>query len=166
MGARDGQIGIDLFVDSSTWWFDLFLGLVAGSGLILIWLGAKRVLPTAKLLEIELADLLGPMKTSEIIALALLSGFAEELFFRGAVQGSWGWIPATALFALLHAGPGASYRIWTGFAALAGLTLAWLMIWRGNLLAPVVTHVLVNGINLKRLARLPKSQSNAETPTV
>ena len=33
--------------------------------------------------------------------------------------------------------------------------------------APIgVTHVLVNGINLKRLARLPESRSNAENQTV
>lgn len=159
LGLRDGQIGFKLFFDPGSWWIDLGLGLVAGSLLILVWILARQTLPAARRLENELAELLGALRTGEVIGLALLSGFAEELFFRGAVQGAWGWIPATVLFALLHAGPGATFRIWTVFAAIAGLTLAGLMIWRGNLLAPVVAHVMVNGINLDRLSRL------SETPT-
>lgn len=158
LGLRQGRIGFGLFVDPDNWWLDAGIGLAAGGLLIAVWLVARQTMPLARSLEVELAELLGPLKTSEIIGLALLSGFAEELFFRGAVQGAWGWIPATVLFALLHAGPGASYRIWTGFAAIAGLVLAGLMIWRGNLLAPVVAHVVVNGVNLDRLSRLPEAQ--------
>ena len=159
LGLRQGRIGVDLFVDTQVWWLDVGLGLVAGGLLIAIWLAARRFLPTARSLETELAELLGPLTTSEVIGLALLSGFAEELFFRGAVQGAWGWVPATVLFALLHTGPGASYRIWTGFAAIAGLVLAGLMIWRGNLLAPVIAHVVVNGVNLSRLSRQPEARN-------
>lgn len=158
LGLRQGRIGFGLFVDPDNWWLDAGIGLAAGGLLIAVWLVARQTMPLARSLEVELAELLGPLKTSEIIGLALLSGFAEELFFRGAVQGAWGWIPATVLFALLHAGPGASYRIWTGFAAIAGLVLAGLMIWRGNLLAPVVAHVVVNGVNLDRLSRLPEAR--------
>jgi membrane protease YdiL (CAAX protease family) len=155
LGLRQGRIGLDLFVDLDSWWLDAVIGLAAGGLLIAVWLLARQVLPGARDLEAELAELLGPLKTSEVVGLALLSGFAEELFFRGAVQGAWGWVPATLLFAVLHAGPGSSYRIWTGFAAVAGVVLAGLMIWRGNLLAPVITHVVVNGVNLDRLTRLP-----------
>jgi membrane protease YdiL (CAAX protease family) len=102
------------------------------------------------------------MDLSEVVALALLSGFAEELFFRGAVQGSWGWLPATVLFALLHTGPGPAFRLWTLFAAVAGLVLGALMIWRGNLLAPVVAHGLLNGINLGRLVRRERGSSSVD----
>jgi len=151
VGMREGRIALDLFCDPKTWWLDLVIGSAAGGLLVFLWLGVRRVLPTARDLENQLAEALGPLATGEILGLALLSGFAEELFFRGAVQGAWGWVPATILFALLHAGPGPSYRVWTGFAAVAGLALAGLMIWRGNLLAPVVTHALVNGVNLSRL---------------
>jgi membrane protease YdiL (CAAX protease family) len=151
VGMREGRIALDLFFDPQMWWLDLVIGSAAGGLLVFLWLGVRRALPTARDLEIQLAEALGPLATGEILGLALLSGFAEELFFRGAVQGAWGWAPATILFALLHAGPGPSYRVWTGFAAVAGLALAGLMIWRGNLLAPVVTHALVNGVNLTRL---------------
>lgn len=163
MGLRDGRIRVDLFINLEAWWIDLGVGLAAGSLLILVWILARQTLPAARRLEAELAELLGELGTSEVVGLALLSGFAEELFFRGAVQGAWGWLPATILFALLHAGPGATFRIWTAFAAIAGLTLAALMIWRGNLLAPVVTHVLVNGINLDRLSRLSEAETSAQS---
>ena len=42
-------------------------------------------------------------------------------------------------------------------AAVAGLVLAALMEWRGNLLAPIVTHAVVNGVGLWRLSR-PRSR--------
>ena len=111
----------------------------------------RRFSERARELERQVSGLLGPLQPTEVIALALLSGFAEELFFRGAMQASWGWLPTTVLFALIHSGPGPAYRMWTLFAAVAGLVLAGLMLWRGCLLAPVVAHVLVNGINLGRL---------------
>lgn len=164
MGLREGRIGVDLFIDLESWWVDLGVGLFAGSVLILVWILARQNLPAARRLETELAEMLGHLTTSEVVGLALLSGFAEELFFRGAVQGTWGWFPATVLFALLHAGPGSTFRVWTAFAGIAGLTLAALMIWRGNLLGPVVTHALVNGINLDRLSRLSGTLPSAPSP--
>lgn len=141
------------FVHSETWWVDLIAGILAGVALVVIWQAARRWCSSARRLEALLAELLGPLDRSEVMGLALLSGFSEELFFRGAMQGAWGWLPATILFALLHSGPGAAYRVWTAFAAVAGVVLAALMIWRGNLLAPVVAHTVVNGWNLGRLAR-------------
>jgi membrane protease YdiL (CAAX protease family) len=150
----DGPIPLSLFVDLRGWWIDLLLGV--GSGLVLlgIWWGAERIFPLARQLEEQLAAVLGPLTASEAFALAVISGLAEELFFRGAVQGQWGWLPATVLFAVLHSGPGRAFRLWTLFAVLAGALFGGLMEWRGNLLAPVVGHFLVNGVNLRRLASL------------
>lgn len=87
------------------------------------------------------------------MALALLSGFAEELFFRGAVQGSLGLWAGTAIFALVHTGPHRSFRLWTAFAAAAGLLFGVLFAWRGSLLAPIAAHVAVNAVNLRELSR-------------
>ncbi len=156
VGARGGRIRLELFVDPAGWWIDLGLGIAAGGLLLGLWQAGLRLLPAASELEDKLGELLRGIETSEAVALALLSGFAEELFFRGAVQGAWGWPVATLLFALLHVGPGAAFRSWTVFAALAGLVFAGLMLWRGNLLAPVIAHALVNAINLGRLARRPE----------
>jgi len=152
IGWREGRIRLELFVDPAGWRIDAGLGL-GGAGLLLgLWELARRALPPARALERRLASLVVGATASELAALALLSGFAEELFFRGAVQGQWGWLVATLLFALLHTGPGPAFRTWTLFAATAGALFGALAAWRGNLLAPVLAHMLVNGVNLPRLA--------------
>ena len=152
IGFQKGVIPLSLFLDTRRWWLDLGLGLGAGLLLLGLWAAAERIFPLARDLEARLAQALGPLSGSEAFALALLSGFAEELFFRGAVQGTLGLVAATLLFGLLHSGPGKELRLWTLFALLAGGTLGFLMQWRGNLLGPVAGHFLVNAVNLRRLA--------------
>jgi len=153
IGMRRGVIPWSLFFDVRTWWLDLLLG--SGAALLLLgtWLGAERTVPLARDLDRQIMAALGPIQRGEAVALAVLSGFAEELFFRGAVQGAFWWLPATLAFAVLHSGPGKAFRLWTLFAAVAGLIFAGLAVWRGNLLAPIVGHFLVNAVNLGRLAR-------------
>lgn len=163
VGVREGTIPLGLFVDPEVWWLDLGLGLGAGFVLVGLWEGTRRLLPGALSLEDHLTALLHGVDGTEVLALAVLSGFAEELFFRGAVQGSWGLIPATLLFALLHTGPDPAFRLWTLFAAIAGLALGGLMLWRGNLLGPAVAHFLVNAINLRRLAARPLPEGPPDT---
>ncbi|MEA2692917.1 MAG: protease family protein [Acidobacteriota bacterium] len=153
IGIARGVIPLALFVDRRLWALDLAAGAAAGLLLVGVWHLASRFLPTARDLEAALARILGGIPASEVVALALLSGFAEELFFRGALQGSFGFLPATILFALLHSGPGRAFRLWAVFAALAGLLFGGLMLWRGNLLAPFTGHFVVNAINLRSLSR-------------
>jgi uncharacterized protein len=153
IGARHGVIPLSLFLDRQRWWLDLGLGAAAGLLLLGAWWWAERTFPLARELEARLAEALGSITPSEALALAVLSGFAEELFFRGAVQETLGWAAATLLFGLLHTGPGKAFRLWTLFAFAAGALLGGLMAWRGNLLGPIVGHALVNGVNLRRLAR-------------
>lgn len=155
LGAREGTIALSLFVDPGTVHVDLGVGVAVGLGLVGLWELARRTLDSARQLEDELRKYLGGVETGEAIALALLSGFAEEIFFRGAVQAAFGWIAATALFTLLHVGPGRSFRLWTAFAAIAGLSFAGLVVWRQTLLAAIVAHVVVNAINLHRLVKQP-----------
>src|SRR5689334_8966009 len=166
IGIRESApIPLRLFVDPRQWWLDALLGLGSGALLLGLWRGAEGVSPLARRLQEQLSAILGSLTGPEAFALALISGFAEELFFRGAVQGQWGWLAATVLFAVLHTGPGRAFRVWTLFAVVAGGLFGGLMVWRGNLLAPVVGHFLVNGVNLRRLAsravdsvRLPRSE--------
>jgi membrane protease YdiL (CAAX protease family) len=166
IGLRLGVIPLSLFVDRDGWWIDLGVGIAAGLLLLGAWWGAERTFPLARDLEARLGEALGPVTPSEAVALALLSGFAEELFFRGAVQGALGWTAATILFGLLHSGPGKAFRLWTLFAVVAGALLGGIMMWRGNLLGPVAGHVLVNAVNLRRLARdsvrLPRDEPRAK----
>ena len=162
VGMREEVIPLALFVDPGGWWIDLALGVATGGALLAAWnLGIRR-LAAARALEDRLREVIGALSSEEAILLAVLSGIAEELFFRGGVQGSWGWVWATLLFALLHSGPGSAFGLWTAFAAIAGGLFGGLMAWRGNLLAPVVAHVLVNAVNLRRLGAI-HAREGAET---
>lgn len=153
VGSQRGRLGIELFVDPGSWWIDLGGGLALGGALLALWWALRRKVSAARNLEDELARLLAPLAVAEAVSLALISAVAEELFFRGAVQGQIGFLPAAVLFALLHAGPGKAYRIWTLFALAGGLALGALVALRGPLGGAIVAHLLVNGVNLVRLAR-------------
>lgn len=149
----DSGVCLSLFVDTARWPLDLGLGLGIALVVIVGWQGVCRVSTAAAALERKLASLVGDITTDEALAIALLSGFSEEFFFRGAVQGSLGWLLATILFALMHTGPGRALRMWSLYAFVVGLAFAGLMEWRQNLLAPVVAHVAINGFGLWRLSR-------------
>jgi membrane protease YdiL (CAAX protease family) len=152
-GAQRGRLGLELFVDPGSWWIDLGAGLGVGGALLTLWWALGRFVAAARQLEEELARLLAPLAVAEAIALAVISAVAEELFFRGAVQGAVGLLPAAVLFALLHAGPGKGFRVWTLFALAGGLALGALVALRGPLGGAILGHLLVNGVNLVRLAR-------------
>lgn len=110
IGNREGVIPLALFVDPGGWWIDLALGVGVAAVLLGAWWVLARRFAAGRELERKIAEVIGPLGVDQAIALAFLSGVAEELFFRGAVQGSWGWAWATVLFAVLHTGPGASFR--------------------------------------------------------
>jgi membrane protease YdiL (CAAX protease family) len=155
LGFEHGAIGRELFLSAETWWIDLALGAGAAALLLAIWTAARRFLPECRELESRITVLLGPLRLDEALALALISGLAEEVFFRGALQGAIGPVAATVVFAALHLGPGRAFRFWSVFALAAGALFCALALERGNLLAPIVAHVTINALQLARLARSP-----------
>lgn len=161
IGARDGTISLALFF-GPRWWLDLAAG--AGVGLFLLagWWGAAKVWSLARELEERIAQVLGSLDVSQAVALAVMSGFAEELFFRGAVQGSWGLGVATVLFAITHTGRERCFRLWTVFALISGLLFGALVVWSGTLLGAIAGHTLVNAVNLVRIA--VRDEAAAEDP--
>ena len=138
---------------SSNWVRDIGIGLVGAGVMVGASVLLTRQLPAARELEKEFGWILGEQRPVEIVYLALLSGVAEELLFRGALHEFIGPILATALFAAVHWPVNWSFRLWPVFALLAGALLAGERIWTNSLVAPVVTHVAVNAVNLFRIAR-------------
>ena len=98
-----------------------------------------------------LAELLGERSVRDCVVLAVASGVAEEAFFRGALQPALGWLLASLVFGLVHFAPRRDLLPWTGFALGAGLVLGALFEFTGNLVAPIVAHVGINAVNLRRL---------------
>lgn len=137
----------------------LDLGLGVGSGLLVLlgWTLLERSVRSAAELGRRLAEMLRGLTLAEALVLALLSSLAEELFFRGAVQGSWpgigGLLFATVLFAVVHSGPGREFRWWSLFALIAGGIMGTWVLLRGNLTAAIFMHWTVNTIQLARIAR-------------
>jgi len=101
-----------------------------------------------------LAGLIGRPRTAQILWLAVASGVGEEAFFRGALQPRVGLVAASLLFGLAHFVPRRAFLPWTGFSVVAGFLLGGLFELTGNLIAPVVAHALINGVNLSLLTRL------------
>ena len=90
----------------------------------------------------------GRSRSAECWLLALLSGVAEEAFFRGALQPQVGLLAASLLFGAAHFVPRRELLLWTVFSIAAGLLLGWLFDATGNLVAPIVAHAGINGVNL------------------
>jgi membrane protease YdiL (CAAX protease family) len=91
---------------------------------------------------------LGPVGPVEAILLALLSGVAEELLFRGALWHHLGFAGTTLLFGLVHVLPSRKLWLYPVFAIAAGALLGLLRDGQGNVLPPMLAHVLVNAANL------------------
>ena len=138
--------GVDWFPD---------LGLGIGAGMALLGLSALATARTGwgERLADRMAEVIAGVPFSHAIALALLSGFGEELFFRGALQPRVGWFVASLLFGMMHVGPGRDFLPWTVFAIAGGGVFGGLFLATGNLAAPIAAHVLVNAVNLPILAR-------------
>lgn len=131
---------------------DVGLGLGAGalvigvSALLTHWTGWGERLARA------LGELLGPLELRHCLALAALSGVAEEALFRGALQPQVGLVPASLLFALAHLAPRRDLAPWCLFSFAAGLLFGLLYEATGNLVAPVLAHAFVNAVNLRLLS--------------
>ena len=131
----------------------LLAGLAMGGGALL----ASEALTRFTRIGEDLADVLGErlvgLGTADAILLAFASGIAEEMFFRGALQPAVGLVLASLLFGACHFLPRRELMIWSAYAVLMGFAFGWLFEATGHLVAPIAAHVLVNAVNLPRLAK-------------
>ena len=130
------------------------LGLGVATGLVLVGLSraASQRTQAGRALARELSRVLGPLSPGRAWLFALVSGLAEEAFFRGALQPRVGLVAATLLFGAAHFVPRHGLRVWALFALLAGAWFGVLFRETGDLLAPALAHIVVNGLNLRWLA--------------
>jgi len=135
------------------WGRDLGLGVAAGVGVVLASHVFTEWTRMGDALARALAGTIGVMALPDLLLLAMASGLGEELLFRGALQPRVGLVWASLLFGCVHFVPRREFLPWTVFAILAGFLFGALFAWTGNLIAPVVAHTIVNGVNLPLLVR-------------
>ena len=107
----------------------------------------------ARALHLELREIISPLSSAEINVLALASGFAEELFFRGAMQPILGLLWTSLIFGAAHVGPKRVFFAWTTWAFLMGLLLGLIFELTGVLWGPILAHVLINHRNMTFIRR-------------
>ena len=143
------------------------LGFALGMGIVvgLASIASSEWMTRATKLGEALADTLGEslvgLSTADAILLALVSGTAEEMFFRGAVQPAVGLVWASILFGACHFLPRKELALWSLWAIVMGGALGALYEWTGHLAAPIAAHVVINGVNLPRLARRAEERAAA-----
>lgn len=135
------------------WVRDGAVGLSAGVAVVLLSGELTRRTRFGEALARALARSLGPLGVGHCVVLALASGIGEEAFFRGALQPRVGLVAASLLFGLAHFVPRRELWSWSVFSLAAGFLLGGLFAATGNLLAPIVAHVVVNAVNLRLLVR-------------
>jgi uncharacterized protein len=94
---------------------------------------------------------LKPLALPDIIWLGLLPGLSEELLFRGVMLPAFGFNHAAVIlssicFGVLHLSGSQQwpYVIW---ATTVGLLLGYSALLSGNLLVPIVAHIITNWIS-------------------
>ena len=143
-------------LDDAGWWFgdagplrSTLEGLLIGLSITAVF-RLIEPLPVFSRLQAALAELLGPMTRWQCLHLAVMSGLAEELSFRFALQDVVGvWIAVT-IFAALHIGPGV-LLLWMPVAFAVGLLFAVLVERRHGLPAVAVAHAVTNYLSLRRM---------------
>ena len=132
-----------------------------GAALLLIGLSlyASRYFHWAQLLDLEFRKILVPLRTWQIGALALSSGAAEEVFFRGAIQPLLGLIPTSLLFGVIHLIPRKVFLPWTAYAAFAGFLFGCLFELSQTLFPNMLSHVAVNFVMIWLLNHSAPSQT-------
>lgn len=135
------------------WGRDPGIGLLAGAAVVALSAVLTEATRWGEALARALAELLGPLSARDCLVLAAVSGVAEEALFRGAIQPHAGLVMASLLFGLAHFVPRRDLLPWSAFALAAGFGLGALYQLTGNLVAPIVAHAVVNGVNLRLLTR-------------
>ena len=138
----------------------LVVGILAGILLALAGYGfykytkkTNKFSATVELFEKMLAPTFKNLKALDIISLSLISGFCEEIFFRGLILPVFGIVIASIAFGLLHL-PGKRFWVYAAWATLSGFLLGWLFILSNSLWLPIIAHVVNNIVGMFMLKKL------------
>jgi len=134
----------------------LLHGVLLGLIIVAFCHAGVRLLRPVRRASTIMARILGPMRVRDALWLALLSGFGEELLFRGALWPHLHLIGSAVLFGILHTVPVRALAGYPLFAFLAGIVLGVLRQESGSIWPAVACHVTVNALNLAWLGRIER----------
>jgi uncharacterized protein len=125
------------------WSLGLAIGITITSGII------YRLWPAYRCsADMYLELVIKPLMWTDLLWLGLLPGLSEELLFRGVMLPALGLnlaavIISSVLFGVLHlSGAGQwPYVVW---ASIVGFALGYCALVTGNLLVPVLAHIITN----------------------
>ncbi|MBE9175213.1 CPBP family intramembrane metalloprotease [Synechocystis salina LEGE 06155] len=146
------------------WWGDVTLlriSLNAPDALIGVGLAAAIILTSGLIYRLwpayrasadaYLAFVIKPLVWADLLWLGLLPGLSEELLFRGVMLSALGAgglavVVSSLVFGILHLSSAEQwpYVVW---ATVVGLVLGYGAIASGNLLVPIVAHILTNWVS-------------------
>jgi len=121
----------------------LGIGLLLGGVFLVGGLVVREIPPVAERIT-RVLDYTNHGNLMLLVVITLVNGFAEELFFRGALYTALGAFHPVLISTLLYAAAtSASGNPMLGFAAIIlGTVCAWERRATGGVLAPVLTHVV------------------------
>lgn len=130
----------------------VLIGLGIAGGIILASSLIYKVWPAYReSAQYYLNLVLKPLALPDSLWLGLLPGLSEELLFRGVMipalgSGILAVIISSLLFGVLHLGGAQQwpYGVW---ATAVGLMLGSVMIVTGNLLIPIIAHIMTNFVS-------------------
>ena len=131
-------------------------GVAVGVGCFAV-LWVLRGLRAAADLESWQRHMVQGWSITDVAAVALFSGLAEEALIRALLQPLLGLWPAALLFAALHFIPDRRLWFWPILALVLGLVIGWVFE-RGGYPAAAAAHISVNVLSLLRL-RTPATGS-------
>ncbi len=95
----------------------------------------------------EIFPLLRSATVIDIIVLAAIAGFSEELLFRGMLQPRMGLVASSILFGMLH---GPDYKLWPLALWAAAVSMGFGLVYREteNIALPMLVHAFYDGLAL------------------
>lgn len=147
----------------------LGVGIMGTLPLLLVF-GWSYRLPVPQLRQIKrlLIDTLGPYLSAcrwyELVFVALLAGFCEEILFRGVLQpwmeSLWGYWPALLVSNLVFGLAHSVTPLYTLLATATGIYLGWMLDVGGhrNLLVPMIIHTLYDFVAFVMVVKMYRIQ--------
>jgi len=126
----------------------LALGLAVATLVVVVTPWLVRRTTWARALVEELRPIVAELSSAEIAFLALVSGLAEELFSRGAMQPAIGLVTTSLIFGAVHTGPKRVFLWWAAWAFAMGLVFGAIFEATGVLWGAVLAHALINQRNM------------------